>query len=102
MANGLEKRVGLLEKALVEQGKVIAVLKKERQEMHSAINELAASIKENISQLWENQQSHEVQLMIILNILDPENNPLPEELKEELDAQSDGEAPQEGSTGPVH
>lgn len=102
MGSELEKRVGLLEKALVEQGMVIAALKKERQEMENGINELAEAVKNNMAQLWENQQSHEVQLMIILNVLDPENYPLPDELKEELDAKPDEEAPQEGTTGPVH
>lgn len=102
MGADLERRVGLLEKALVEQGKVIAVLKKERQEMQNHINDLHASFQESVGQLWENQQAHDVQLMIILNVLDPENYPLPEELKEELDAQPDGETPQEGTTGQVH
>lgn len=98
----LERRVGLLEKALVEQGKVIAVLKKERQEMEEALNEIADAAKTNIEQLWENQQVHEIQLISILHAIDPENNPLPEELKEVIDAQSNRKAPQDDTGTPVH
>lgn len=98
----LEKRVSLLEKALVEQGKVIAALKKEREVMQDHINELSGAVDTNIKQLWENQQVHEIQLLSILNILDPENYPLPEELREEANAQPNGEASPEGTGSPVH
>ena len=89
----LEKRVKLLEKALVEQSKVLSSLasdvKKSFQHMEMATNS-------SISQLWQNQQNQSAMIYSVLNALDPEEYPeenAPHQLKEETNAESNDKTP---------
>ena len=78
----------LLELALLEQGKIIVGLKKEREAVAAKLNELAVTVDENNQRLWSNQHMLDGELKKILHVLDPEQFPLPTEEKEEINAES--------------
>jgi hypothetical protein len=73
----LEAKVELLEKAAVEQGRLVANQGAKIKSLEEQANDLPEAVTRSISDLYKNQEILEWKCSMLLHVVDPGNHPNP-------------------------